>query len=51
MRDFKARLDEAGIDLIVENVEDESDLIERLVCNIDYGPGFLFGESHPAREA
>ena len=50
VRDFKALLDQAGIDLIVEKIEGEAELIELLDYNIDYGQGFLFGEPRLARE-
>ncbi len=50
VRDFKAVLDRAGIDLIVQKIEGESDLVELLDYNIDFGQGFLFGEPRPARE-
>jgi cyclic-di-GMP phosphodiesterase TipF (flagellum assembly factor) len=41
---LKGQLDAAGIDLIVERIEDESELRELLDFNIDYGQGFLFGK-------
>ena len=50
LRDFKALLDQAGIDLIVEKIEGEAELVELLDYNIDYGQGFLFGEPRLARE-
>ncbi len=51
LRDFKTLLDQAGIDLIVDGIESESDLIELLDHNIDYGQGALFGEPRLARDA
>jgi cyclic-di-GMP phosphodiesterase TipF (flagellum assembly factor) len=51
VRDFKALLDQAGIDLIVEKIESEGQLIELLDFNIDYGQGYLFGQPRLAREA
>jgi cyclic-di-GMP phosphodiesterase TipF (flagellum assembly factor) len=51
VRDFKALLDQAGIDLIVEKIEGEAQLIELLDYNIDYGQGYLFGSPRLAREA
>lgn len=48
---LKRALDQAGIDLIVEKIEDESDLIEALDFQIDYGQGYLFGEPQKSREA
>ena len=50
VRDFKALLDQAGIDLIVDKIEGEAELIELLDYNIDYGQGFLFGEPRLDRE-
>jgi cyclic-di-GMP phosphodiesterase TipF (flagellum assembly factor) len=49
-RVLKDSLDRAGIDLIVEKVESESDLIELLDFQIDFGQGFLFGEPRIAKE-
>ena len=49
-RALKDSLDRAGIDLIVEKVESESDLIELLDFQIDFGQGFLFGEPRIAKE-
>lgn len=40
---MKRQLDAAGIDLIVEKIEDEDSLRELLDFNIDFGQGFLFG--------
>ncbi|MDJ0947884.1 MAG: EAL domain-containing protein [Alphaproteobacteria bacterium] len=51
LKDFKAQLDRAGMDLIVEKVEQERDLVELLDYNIDYGQGYLFGEPRPAKSA
>ncbi|HET9149486.1 MAG TPA: EAL domain-containing protein [Alphaproteobacteria bacterium] len=48
---LKRALDQAGIDLIVEKIEEESDLIEALDFQIDYGQGYLFGEPQKSREA
>jgi cyclic-di-GMP phosphodiesterase TipF (flagellum assembly factor) len=41
---LKRRLDDAGIDLIVEKIETEQMLVELLDYNIDFGQGYLFGE-------
>ena len=49
-RALKDQLDRAGIDLVVEKVESESDLIELLDFQIDFGQGFLFGEPRIAKE-
>lgn len=49
-RVLKDALDRAGIDLVVEKVESESDLIELLDFQIDFGQGFLFGEPRIAKE-
>lgn len=40
---LKARLDQSGLELIVEKLETEQDLIELLDFEIDYGEGYLFG--------
>lgn len=44
MRLLKRALDRAGIDLIVERIDDEQKLVELLDFNIDFGLGALFGE-------
>ena len=49
-RALKSALDRAHIDLVVEKVESESDLIELLDFQIDFGQGFLFGEPRIAKE-
>ncbi len=49
-RALKDGLDGAGIDLVVENVESESDLMELIDFQIDFGQGFLFGEPRIAKE-
>lgn len=41
---LKKELDDYGIDLIVQKVEKESDLLELLDTDIDFGQGYLFGE-------
>jgi cyclic-di-GMP phosphodiesterase TipF (flagellum assembly factor) len=41
---LKKQLDAAGIDLIVEKIENEQVLREILDLNIDYGQGYLFGK-------
>jgi cyclic-di-GMP phosphodiesterase, flagellum assembly factor TipF len=48
---LKRSLDRAGIDLIVEKIEDEADLIEALDFQIDFGQGYLFGGPQKSREA
>lgn len=48
---LKRALDRAGIDLIVEKIEDEADLIEALDFQIDFGQGYLFGGPQKSREA
>ncbi len=47
-RTFNRELNEAGIDLIVEKVEFETDMPEILALGIDYGQGDLFGAPRPA---
>ena len=49
-RTFKQRMDEAGIDVIIENIESEQMLLELLDFNIDYGQGFLFGEPRTLKD-
>ena len=51
LRDMKQTLDRYNVDLIVEKIERESDLIELLDLNIDFGQGFLFGEPRLSRAA
>lgn len=43
VRAFRKRLADAGVDLIAEKVENESDMPEILALGIDYGQGNLFG--------
>ena len=47
--DIKKMLDRDGLDLIVEKIEDESQVIELLDFEIDYGQGYLFGEPRLSR--
>ncbi|MGE5537668.1 MAG: EAL domain-containing protein [Gemmatimonas sp.] len=48
---LKKSLDRAGIDLIVEKIEDEADLIEALDFQIDFGQGYLFGGPQKSRDS
>jgi cyclic-di-GMP phosphodiesterase TipF (flagellum assembly factor) len=48
---LKRGLDRAGIDLIVEKIEDEAQLIEALDFHIDFGQGYLFGGPHKSRDS
>ncbi len=48
--DLKMKLERAGIDLIVERVEDERTVIEVLEFDVAFGQGFLFGEPRPLRD-
>ena len=48
--DFKELLARAGIDLIVERIEEEKTVVQLLEFNIGYGQGFLFGEPKPIRD-
>jgi cyclic-di-GMP phosphodiesterase TipF (flagellum assembly factor) len=41
---LKAQLDHAGIDMIVEKIENEATLRELLDFNINYGQGYLFAK-------
>ncbi|MDD3021307.1 MAG: EAL domain-containing protein [Alphaproteobacteria bacterium] len=41
---LKSRLDNSGLELIVEKFETESALLELLDFEIDYGEGYLFGK-------
>jgi cyclic-di-GMP phosphodiesterase TipF (flagellum assembly factor) len=47
----KRALDRAGINLIVEKIEEEEQLIELLDYGIDFGQGYLFGAPRLSREA
>ncbi len=49
VREFKERLAESDIDLIVEKVELEAHMPEILALGIDYGQGELFGAPRPAQ--
>jgi cyclic-di-GMP phosphodiesterase TipF (flagellum assembly factor) len=48
LRGFRKKLADAGVDLIVEKVERESDMPEILSLGIDFGQGNLFGPPRPA---
>jgi cyclic-di-GMP phosphodiesterase TipF (flagellum assembly factor) len=48
--DLKELLARAGIDLIVERVEEEKTVVQLLEFNVGYGQGFLFGEPKPVRD-
>ena len=48
---MKRALDRAGINLIVEKIEQEEQLIELLDYGIDFGQGYLFGTPRLSREA
>jgi cyclic-di-GMP phosphodiesterase TipF (flagellum assembly factor) len=48
VRAFRKRLADAGVDLVAEKIENESDMPEILALGIDYGQGNLFG---PPRRA
>ncbi len=50
IRMLKQELDEVEIDLVVERIETESQLVELLDFNIDYGQGYLFGEPRPSKD-
>jgi cyclic-di-GMP phosphodiesterase TipF (flagellum assembly factor) len=43
-------LNDNNIDLIVEKLEAETDLIELLDYDIDFGQGYLFGAPRISRE-
>jgi len=47
--DIKQQLDRYGLNMIVEKIEQESDLVELLDFEVDYGQGFLFGEPRLSR--
>jgi cyclic-di-GMP phosphodiesterase TipF (flagellum assembly factor) len=44
---LKAKLNAAGIDLIVERIENEATLRDLFDFNIDFGQGYLFGKPEP----
>ncbi len=48
--DFKALLSRAGMNLIVERIEDERTVVQLLEFGVDFGQGYLFGEPRPIRE-
>ena len=47
--DIKQQLDRYGLNMIVEKIEDESDLVELLDLEVDFGQGYLFGEPRLSR--
>lgn len=48
LRQFRKRLADAGIDLVAEKIESESQMPEILALGLDYGQGNLFGAPRPA---
>jgi cyclic-di-GMP phosphodiesterase TipF (flagellum assembly factor) len=48
--DFKDLLARNGLNLIVEQVEDEKTVVQLLEYNVDFGQGYLFGEPRPVRD-
>jgi cyclic-di-GMP phosphodiesterase TipF (flagellum assembly factor) len=48
LRAFRKRLSDAGIDLVAEKIELETQMPEVLALGIDYGQGNLFGPPRPA---
>jgi cyclic-di-GMP phosphodiesterase TipF (flagellum assembly factor) len=48
LHNFRQRLADSGVDLIVEKVELENHMPEILALGIDYGQGNLFGAPRPA---
>jgi cyclic-di-GMP phosphodiesterase TipF (flagellum assembly factor) len=47
--DIKLQLDRYGLNMIVEKIEQESDLVELLDLGVDFGQGYLFGEPRLSR--
>lgn len=47
--DIKQQLDRYGLNMIVEKIERESDLVELLDYEVDFGQGYLFGEPRLSR--
>ncbi len=47
--DIKQQLDRYGLNMIVEKIEQESDLVELLDLEVDFGQGYLFGEPRLSR--
>lgn len=47
--DIKQQLDRYGLNLIVEKIERESDVVELLDLEVDFGQGYLFGEPRLSR--
>lgn len=48
LRSYRKRIEDAGIDLIAEKIEFETDMPEILALGLDYGQGNLFGAPQPA---
>ena len=48
LRAHRKRIEDAGIDLIAEKIEFETDMPEILSLGLDYGQGNLFGPPQPA---
>ncbi len=47
--DIKQQFDRYGLNMIVEKIEKESELVELLDFEVDFGQGFLFGEPRLSR--
>ncbi len=47
--DIKQQLDRHGLNMIVEKIEHDSDLVELLDFEVDFGQGYLFGEPRLSR--
>jgi cyclic-di-GMP phosphodiesterase TipF (flagellum assembly factor) len=50
-RRLRTQLSIAGITLVVDRIENESDVIELLDLPIEFGQGFRFGEPRLARDS
>ncbi len=48
LRSYRKRIEDAGVDLIAEKIEFETDMPEILALGLDYGQGNLFGSPQPA---
>lgn len=49
LRSYRKRIEDAGVDLIAEKIEFESDMPEILALGLDYGQGNLFGPPQAAQ--
>ncbi len=51
MQKFRARIDQAGLQLVADRIQNENDLRDLLDFDIEYGQGYLFGKPQRLSQA